>query len=99
MALGSSVRWWKMLQVMLLETDSRGHDNYLEVGRVELQDDNKGPALAGDWTIVSGSTPPEYFELRFWKAKALGVHTDMEHWVIPGRLILGKRITFTWESE
>ena len=96
LALASSVTWWKMLQVMELGTDNDGRKIYYELGKAELQDNNKGPASALDYHAAPGSTPPEYLELRFWKAKFLGVHTDMEHWLISGAQVLGKCITFTW---
>jgi len=99
LALASSVTWWKMLQVMQLDTDNNGNEVYYELGRAELQDNDKGPKQALDYHQLPSTTPPDYFELRFWKAKFLGVHTDMEHWTISGKQILGKRITFTWETE
>jgi hypothetical protein len=101
LALAQDMTWWKMLQVFVVDHEKGTRKIVGEVlyGSAELQDDRKGPALALDYHLLQGGQPPETFELRFWKAKFLGIHTRMENWVMNGTDVLGKRITFTWMTD
>ena len=96
LALAPDVSWWKMLQVFEVGRDAEGNMTEHFHSQAELQDDNKGPAVAFQYKLPAGASLPEAFELKFWKAKFLGIHTDMEHWILNPASVLGKRVTFIW---
>ena len=84
-----SVTWWKGIKIF---KDA----SWTEVGIIETVDAKHGPSCM---RIALSEFQDNASRLELWKAKALGVHTDIGHYTFKPRQLSGKRLLFVWEKD
>ena len=83
------VTWWKGIKIF-------GNNTSTTIGLIATQDQDHGPSCR---TIATGEFQEGASRLEFWKAKSLGVHSDIVHYKFTPSQYHGKTLDFLWQKD